>query len=327
MPANTRVFLLLLCGAVLLAGFDIGSVYKNQEPPTQAFLDLMRPLRTVQLLAGVRWLRILTCLPGDAILNAGYSLRYISLLPTYLDFLATCSPISLRGLNATDLRIDHPAESRVMPPFGHNCIYSYTQSQTREFGTGALRRHDLVPTRRSRVRGQEERRGWRRQKFIEMHIDLAIPLPPVSAGCWGTDIPPRSLRYPKPSHCNSMYTVTASVLCRKLYIHPRHRKFRSGGSVSSGRHRGSQTSSQQSTIRPMVLLRPENHSERHNSFPLLTWAAHKLDSRGIDSRTGMITPVESGTPIEPILNSFSCLAVSGSEESDLEHVDAANKYR
>jgi len=41
----------------------------------------------------------------------------------------------------------------------------------------------------------------------------------------------------------------------------------------------------------------------------------------------MIILAEPRTPIEPIPNSFSCLPVSGSEESDLEHVDAANEYR
>ena len=48
--------------------------------------------RWIQQLARVQWLRVLTFLPGDVILNAGYFLRYISLLYAYLYFLRTCSP-------------------------------------------------------------------------------------------------------------------------------------------------------------------------------------------------------------------------------------------
>ena len=59
-----------------------------------------------------------------------------------------------------------------------------------------------------------------------------------------------------------------------------------------------------------------NQNERHSPFPLLTWAAHKLSSRGMDTRAANMIPLESENPMEPILNSFSCLAVSGSDESD-----------
>jgi len=176
MSANTRVLLLLLCGIRYRECLqqlyeprtaDPGFLRFNAPPPDSKTTGWRSVATDSHLLTG-------RCNFKRGIF---FTLHFAA---SYLFGFSCNLSSNMRGLNATDLRIDHPAESQVMPPFDRNCIDSYSRSQTREFGTGALRRHDLVPTRRSRVRGQEERRGWRRQKSIEMHIDLAIPLPHVT---------------------------------------------------------------------------------------------------------------------------------------------------